>query len=143
MRAVLDPNIIISALLSPGGSPARVLRAWIDGRYELIVSPLLLAELGRALAYPKLRKRIDAEDARAVVAWLSGPGTLAADPDGPPPMPSPDPDDDYLITLAAAQAALLVSGDAHLLGLASHLPILSATAFLARLGLDGGPPPVN
>jgi uncharacterized protein len=135
VRAVLDPNIIISALLSPGGSPARVLRAWIDGHYELIVSLLLLAELERALAYPKLRKHIHAEDARAVVAWLSGSATLVADPPGTPPIPSPDPDDDYLIMLAAAHAALLVSGDAHLLGLAEQLPIVSAAAFLTRLGL--------
>jgi len=135
VRAVLDPNVLISALLSPGGSPAKVLRAWIAGHYELIVSPLLLAELERALAYPKLRKRIDAEDARAVVAWLSGSATMSADPDGPSPIPSPDPDDDYLITLAAAQAALLVSGDAHLLGLAGRLPVVTAAAFLAQLGL--------
>ncbi len=132
MRAVLDPNVLISALLSPGGSPANVLRAWIAGHFELIVSPLLLAELERALAYPKLRKRIDVEDARAFVAWLSGSATVATDPDGPSPIPSPDPGDDYLIALAASQAALLVSGDAHLLGLAERLPIVTASAFLVR-----------
>ncbi|MCA1705276.1 MAG: PIN domain-containing protein, partial [Actinobacteria bacterium] len=52
MRAVLDPNVIISAVLSPGGAPARVMTAWLEGRYELVVSPLLLEELERALSYP-------------------------------------------------------------------------------------------
>jgi putative PIN family toxin of toxin-antitoxin system len=136
VRAVLDPNIVISAVLSPGGSPARVLRAWIDGHFELSVSPLLLAELERALAYPKLGKRIDPEDARALMAWLSDSATVATDPKEPSPVSSPDPDDDYLIALAAAQAALLVSGDAHLLGLAAVMPVISASAFLARLGLS-------
>lgn len=41
VKAVLDPNAIISALLSPGGSPAKVLRAWIDGRYDLTTSELV------------------------------------------------------------------------------------------------------
>jgi putative PIN family toxin of toxin-antitoxin system len=136
VRAVLDPNVIISALLSPTGSPARVLRAWVDGHYELVVSPLLLAELDRALAYPKLRKRIAAEDARAVITWLSGSATQAADPAGPSPITSPDPGDDYLLALAAAQRAWLVSGDGHLLGLAAPLPIVSSVSFLATLGLD-------
>jgi len=37
-------------LLSPSGSPARVLLAWRQGRFELIVSPALLVELQLALA---------------------------------------------------------------------------------------------
>jgi putative PIN family toxin of toxin-antitoxin system len=137
VRAVLDPNVLISALLSPGGSPARLVRAWIGGHFELIVSPHLLAELERALAYPKLRKRIDAEDARAFVVWLSVSATLCADPVEPSSISSPDPNDDYLITLAATQAALLVSGDAHLLGLVAEMPVVTAAAYLTQLGLGG------
>jgi putative PIN family toxin of toxin-antitoxin system len=133
---VLDANVLISALLSPRGSPAKLLRAWIEGHFELIVSPLLLAELERALAYPKLRRRIDAPDARAFVAWLSASATVAIDPSEPSPISSPDPNDDYLITLAAAQAAFVVSGDAHLLGLAAEMPIITVAAFLARLGVN-------
>jgi putative PIN family toxin of toxin-antitoxin system len=136
VRAVLDTNVLISALLSPRGSPAKLLRAWIDGHFELIVSPLLLAELQRALAYPKLRRRIEAHDARTFMAWLSASATVAADPSEPSPISSLDPNDDYLITLSAAQAAFLVSGDAHLLGLAAQMPIVTAAAFLARLGIE-------
>lgn len=55
MRAVLDPNVLVSAVLSPRGAPADVLRAWHDGRFELVVSPHLLDGLERVLAYPKLR----------------------------------------------------------------------------------------
>lgn len=133
MRVILDPNVIISALLSPEGSPARALREWQQGAFELIASPLLLAELERALAYPKLRRRIPAEEAGAVVAWLARAATIAPDPDAPPPLRSPDPGDDYLIALAASQGAVLVSGDAHLLGLADQIPVYSPADFLERL----------
>lgn len=133
MRAVLDVNVIISALLSRSGSPAAVLRAWQEGRFELIVSPLLLAELERALGYPKLRRRIPAEEAEAVIDWLRRAATVAPDSEGPPPTRSVDPGDDYLLVLAAAENALLVSGDDHLLSLREGSPIYSPASFLAVL----------
>ena len=133
MRAVLDANVIISALLSRSGSPAVVLRAWQNGQFELIVSPLLLAELERALAYPKLRRRIPAEEADAVVGWLRRAATVTPDPQGPPPIRSRDPGDDYLLTLAASEHALLVSGDEHLLSLQGESPVHSPASFLSLL----------
>ena len=131
MRAVLDANVLISALLSRTGTPARLLLAWQEGRFELIVSPGLLAELGRALSYPKLRRLIPASDAEAFVAWLSRSALRARDPDGPAPICCANPGDDYLISLAADQHAVLVSGDGHLLALAGEFPIQSAGAFLS------------
>lgn len=41
----------------------------------------------------------------------------ADDPDGEPPLRSADPGDDYLLALAAAQRAVLMSGDVDLLSL--------------------------
>lgn len=131
MRAVLDANVLISALLSRSGSPARLLLAWQEGRFELVVSPALLAELSRALGYPKLGRLIPQSDAEAFVAWLSRSAVLARDPDGAPPFRSADPGDDYLIALAADQRAVLVSGDGHLLTLAASLPIYSPASFLS------------
>jgi uncharacterized protein len=130
VRAVLDPNVPISGLLSPGGSPADVLRAWREGRFEAIVSPPLLAELERALSYPKLRKRIPASDADAAVRWLRGAAALVDDRAEQPPVHSEDPGDDYLIALAAHHRAALVSGDRHLLALATRIPVYSPRDFL-------------
>jgi uncharacterized protein len=130
---VLDPGVLISAALSPGGAPAQLLLRWQSGEFELVVSPLLLAELRRALAYPKLRERISAADSRELVAWLERTATLAADPDEAPAVRSIDPGDDYLIALASAEKAALVSGDKHLLGLAGELPIFTVAEFLASL----------
>ena len=134
MRAVLDPNVIISALLAPGGSPAKVLRAGLDGAYDLVASPLLLAELQRALGYPKIRRRIPASDATALIGLVERQARVVDDPTEPPLVRSPDSGDDYLIALAVAARAVLVSGDRHLLGLDQNLPIHSPAAFLALLG---------
>ncbi len=136
MSAILDPNVIISALIAPGGSPAKVLRAWLEGRYELVVSSMLRAELARALRYPKLRSRITPIEAATVLELLTRQAQMHADPEGPSGVRSPDPGDDYLIALAAAARAVIVSGDGHLLGLSEVLPIYSPAAFLADLGAD-------
>ncbi|HUP69036.1 MAG TPA: hypothetical protein VM142_04385 [Acidimicrobiales bacterium] len=46
-------------------------------------------------------------------------------------MKSADPKDDYLIALASASQAVIVSGDRHLLDLGDDLPVYSPAAFLA------------
>jgi putative PIN family toxin of toxin-antitoxin system len=133
LRAVLDPNVIISAVLSPSGAPARVVRHWLDGAYELVVSPMLLDELSRALAYPKLRKRISAAEAEELLHLLRRNADVVQDPTSAPPVRSPDPDDDYLITLAASAQAVLVSGDTDLLGLGDDIPASTPADFLSGL----------
>lgn len=133
MRAVLDPNVIISALLPPEGTPAAILKAWSVGGFDLVASPLLLAELERALAYPKLRTRINTGEATAIVEWLERSASIVPDPDEPAPHASEDPGDDYLIALAAHERAALVSGDRHLLALAGELPIYTPAEFISLL----------
>ena len=138
MRAVLDPNVIISGLISPTGAPAEVLRALERGEFELVASAALLDELSRALAYPKLRRRISADDAEAATGWIEQSGTSAADPRQPPEFRSADAGDDYLIALAAAEQAILVSGDQHLLTLADEIPVRSPRQFLELLAVTSG-----
>jgi putative PIN family toxin of toxin-antitoxin system len=136
VRAVLDANVHISALLSAAGSPGRIVRAFVEGRFELVVSPKLLSELQRALGYAKLQRYIDAEESAQYIAWLRDAALLVEDPGGDPPARSADPEDDYLLALAASQQAHLVSGDRHLLQLADERPIHSPAEFLRRLDAD-------
>lgn len=138
MQAVLDVNVIISGLLSPRGAPARVLTAWLDGGYDLVVSPLLVEELERALSYPKLRKRVSEAEARDVLDLLRREADLREDPPGPPPARSPDPGDDYIITLAADTQSAIVSGDRHLLGLRNELPVYTPDEFLSLVEESSG-----
>jgi putative PIN family toxin of toxin-antitoxin system len=133
LRAVLDVNVIISAVLSPGGAPAKILRAWLDGEFEFVASESLLSELDRALAYPKLRSRIEASSAQGLVEFIRREAKMTGDPDGQPTVHSPDPGDDYLISLGASAGAVIISGDGHLLGIAHEIPVYSPTHFLALL----------
>lgn len=133
MRAVLDPNVVISGAISPRGAPADVLRSLARGEFELIASQALLAELERALAYPKLRPYISESDAADLLRWVADSASAVIDPESEPPVHSRDPDDDYLINLASAHRAALVSGDKHLLALEREIPVFSARAFLDLL----------
>ncbi len=122
MRAVLDPNVPTSALLSPAGAPARPVRAWLDGVFEPVVWRRLLDEPGRAPAFREIRRLGRLGEATAFVDLPGASATTAADPDPAWTIRLPDADDDHLIALARAERAPLVSGDAHLLGLEGPLP---------------------
>jgi uncharacterized protein len=133
VRAILDANVIISAVLSPSGTPAGILRLWLRGEFELVTSALLLAELERAFSCPKLRERIDQAEAKKLVEWLGREAVVLPDPEKAPAARSADPGDDYLLALAEGAHAVLVSGDRHLLELGDDLPVLTPRGFLAAL----------
>ena len=132
MRAVLDVNVLIAALLAPSGAPARLLMRWLAGDFELLVSDHLLSELGRALKYPKLRACVSATQAAALIDLLMVSAAMVPDPPRPPPR-SRDAGDDYILALAASGSAVLVTGDRDILDLGSDLPIYSPSRFLASL----------
>jgi uncharacterized protein len=132
VRAVLDPNVLISALLNPGGVPAALVAGWLSGRFELVVSEHLIAELARALDYPKLRRRVDPGEAASVAALLRT-AVIVREDRAEPAARSRDPHDDYLLSLAEDAAAVLVSGDRHLLDLADRFPVMTPRGFLDAL----------
>ena len=133
-RAVLDTNVLVSALISPGGPSAALLLELRAGAFELVGSPILLAELGDVLGRPKFRPYVTAAEAAAYMELIGHEGTIH---DDPPPAEEPlsaDPDDEYLLDLARAAAAdVLVSGDSHLLVLRDVVPVMTPAEFLARL----------
>lgn len=133
-RVVLDPGVLVAALISKKGAPAQLLLEWRAGHFELAVSPLLLRELGRVLTRDKFRRYVSLDEAEHYVRMILRGATLVEDPPEPPPL-TPDPGDDYLMALAsAAGARFLVSGDAHLTQLREPVPpVLTPRAFLERL----------
>ena len=133
-RVVLDPGVLIAALLSGSGAPARILLAWMEGVFELVVSPKLLSELKAVLLRPKFRPYVAVEEAEAYVSLLERRASTVTDPQ-PIGGLTPDRNDDYLVNLArAAGAHFLVSGDTHLTGLRrSRPPVLDPRAFLSVL----------
>lgn len=114
------------------GAPAQLLSQWRDGEFELVVSEHLLTELARVLGTRKLQARVSRSDAAEFIALLRERAVLSPDPESAGER-SADPADDYLLALAKAERAVLVSGDQHLLGLAEKFPIFTPRAFLETL----------
>lgn len=134
MRAVLDTNIFLSALLSGTGPPARIVAAWQAARFELITSHEQIAEVKRAARYEKVRAFISRGAAGGLVNSLKATELLLARL--PRAGQSPDPGDDYLLAMAsAADAEYLVTGDKALLSLAqlAETRIVTPRRFLAVL----------
>ncbi len=119
MRVILDPNVLVSAVVASGVS-AELLDRWLTHRpFELVVCPALIAELRGVLERSKFRRWISAEDATAFVDLLEREAEPWVDPVEAPPVTG-DPKDYYLVALhRSCQADLLVSGDSDLLALAA------------------------
>ena len=113
IRAVLDPGVLIAALISPRGTPAQLIALWIEGAFELVASPKLLAELRMVLLRPKFRRYATEDEARSYVELIERLAVVVKDPEEVPRV-SKDRKDDYLVALARASRATLVSGDLHL-----------------------------
>jgi putative PIN family toxin of toxin-antitoxin system len=120
LRVVADANVLISAALarSPNAPSVQTLDAALDGRLELVTSPLLLRELASVLARPRLRKYLTTDEVHRFLTDLAGQSTLLGDPPPPYPAVCRDPDDDYLVALATSHHAdALVTGDDDLLAI--------------------------
>lgn len=139
VRAVLDANVVVSALLNPTGPPGTILSAFLRRQaFELVTSTALLAELRRALGYPRVRKHLAATD-RDLDLWVASLGLLADVADGGRVIRGvlDDPDDEkYLSAAIEGRAQYVVSGAAHLLvlGTFEDVRIVSARAFREVIG---------
>ena len=115
MRCVLDTNVLVSALLSPGSkSRMAVDRAHREG--AILLSLGTLTELFEVLSRKQFRGYIDEEDMRRFLAvltreaqWIDVDVQISA---------CRDPKDDKFLSLAVSgQATHIVTGDADLLTL--------------------------
>jgi putative PIN family toxin of toxin-antitoxin system len=118
MRVVADANVLVSAALarSPEAPSVLTFDAALDGRVELVTSPLLLREIASVLVRPRLRKYLSTDEASRFIADLAAQTVLLVDPQGPHPAVCRDPHDDYIVALARASGAeAIVTGDLDLL----------------------------
>ena len=121
-RWVLDTNVVLSALIRPGGVSGRLRLAWQAALFVPLVSRATTLELVRVLAYPKFRLGEDEQhDLLADYLPWAEPVTLPAIM--PPVPPCRDRDDAPFLQLAVmAQAEALVTGDRDLLVLGDDAP---------------------
>lgn len=140
MRIVVDTNTLVSGF-GWGGPPGQVVDRVLSGQATLVTSPVLLAELARVLAYPKLTAIFD--DPAALVGAVAE----AADTVNPAEhvtVLADEPDNRVLEAAAAGRADLIVTGDKAMRELGSFrgIPIVSAAQFVAQLQQDQtGPSP--
>ena len=138
MRIVLDTNLLVSGVISPG-LPRRLVDGAKAGAFELCTSEVLLAELLEVLSRAKFAQRLAqagltplgiVEDLRRIAVVVS--------PVETPRVVPTDPDDDHVIAAAlAGQADLVASGDKRdLLPLGSFEGIAIVTAREAVERLD-------
>ena len=134
VQVVADPNVLVSAAVTPGGVCADLLSKLLEGPLELVASPLLLAEVERVLWRPRFDRLPPALRATCF-EFLRRITRLEADPEGTGGhLVAADPRDDYLVRLTlAGDRRLLVSGDRHLLDLAGDYPIVPPRELLDRL----------
>jgi uncharacterized protein len=114
IRAVFDASVLVSGIISPHGPPAALLRAWRSGEFDMVVCPTLIAELERALSYPKLARYLSEAEATRLIDAFTRAALPAPDPEDVPKV-CRDPDDDYLFAVARLHADVLVSGDKDIL----------------------------
>lgn len=130
MRVVFDTNILVSALVLPGGRAAEALARVVEGRDRLLLSKPILDELLGVLARKFSRDR---EELARVAVWLEELAewvrptrrvTAAAD----------EPDNRILECASAGRADSIVTGDKALLQLKNFegVHILTLREYLAR-----------
>jgi putative PIN family toxin of toxin-antitoxin system len=132
VRVVVDSNVLVSALIFPGGNPEVVYRLAIEGRLELVTSRPLLAELGSVL---QDKFGWDPGRVEQAIGQLARIATLTEPADVIDEI-SADPADNRVLEAAAAGAVeVIVSGDRHLLALGRwrDIPIRAPADFLASL----------
>ena len=134
MRALLDANVLISAVIRPGGTPGLIIAALLErDAFELVLSPRIVAEVEAALKLRKVRKYLQEPD--EALLWLADLATLAdlADDTGRAKGVCRDPEDDAVLSAAIeGRAEVIVTGDADLLALEEHagIAIVTPRAFL-------------
>ena len=136
MRAVIDTNILIRALIKPEGTVGPVLRKLSAGAYTIIYSEPLLKELLAKLILPRIRDQyhIDKEAIEVLLEVFALRGELVL-PDRAVRV-CRDPNDDMLIEAAlAGKASYVVTGDNDLLVLKSFETVrfVTPSIFLQKL----------
>jgi putative PIN family toxin of toxin-antitoxin system len=92
---VIETNVVVSGLINPLGTPARVIDAVLEGRLKMVYDARILAEYRDVLSRPRLKL-----NPKNVSAFLNGLGTQMLVNPSPIEEAGPDPDD--LIFVEAA-----------------------------------------
>ena len=131
MRAVLDTNVLVSALLTPAGSPAEVLGLVLGGEICLLVSASIMAEYYEVLRRPRFGMASDYVE--QLMGQLLGEAELILAPQSKAKLPDRD-DEMFLACAVTGRADCIVIGNKRHFPATACRPIgvLSPAELLAR-----------
>ena len=131
MRIVLDTNVFLSGIFFTG-PPYQILKAWRDGKLQLLVSPPILEEYRRIGVELALQFRD--VDLRPFLDLLTIQAEIVLAPSLPPVIHDDPSDDKFLEAAVAGRASCIISGDKHLLTLFEfrEIQILKPKDFVQR-----------
>jgi putative PIN family toxin of toxin-antitoxin system len=139
MRAVVDTNILVRAVIQPAGAVGPVLMRLRQGDYTLLYAQPLLEELVDVLNRPRIRDKyqLTDQDIQAVIGLILLRGEAVLPQERITACRDPK-DDKFLEVAVAGEADVIISGDDDLLVLHpfAGIPILSPSAFLRMLDAD-------
>jgi putative PIN family toxin of toxin-antitoxin system len=137
MRIVLDTNVFISGIFFTG-PPYEILKAWRDGRVQLLVSPSILDEYRRIGG--ELALKFQGVDLKAILDLLTVQAEIVLAPSLPPVIRNDPTDDKFLEAAVAGNASHIISGDKHLLTLSEFqgIQILKPKGFVQRYLKNSG-----
>lgn len=122
MKIVLDTNVFISGIFF-SGPPAQILRAWKDGKIQIVLSKEILNEYQRV--GEELSKKFPSVDIEPIIELLTMYGEVV-ETQGISVTVCEDPDDNMFIECAIASGSkIIVSGDKHLLKISGYQDIES------------------
>lgn len=137
MRAVLDTNVLVSALLKKSSAPHKIYQFFKEQKFTLITSPTILDEIEEVISRDYIVKRTqmtssEREEFIKEIIELSYvvPGIVLVK------VIKDDPDDDKFITCALeGKADYIVSGDKHLLDIKEYqgIKIVATRQFIEVL----------
>lgn len=132
IRAVLDTNVVVSALLFDGPA-SRLVALWQHRRFLPIISKPILREYLRVLAYPKFR--LTAREIHQTLDELLPHAEVASAKRRLRVIRRDPADNRFLECAVAGNARYLVSGDDDLLSLRSfrEIRIVSVAEFLTAI----------
>jgi putative PIN family toxin of toxin-antitoxin system len=130
MRVVFDTNILVSALVFPGGQGDAALRRVIDGIDQLVTSKAIVDELLEVLARKFAR---DAEELAHVAVFVCE-LALVVPPGRRLRVVKDDPDNRILECAIGGRAGAIVTGDKTLLALGNFrgIPVMTLHSYLGR-----------
>lgn len=137
MRVVLDANIYVSALISDKGNPAQIVKRWLEGEFEVLVSQAIIDEILRVTDYARIQRKYAKvrENRLEFVALVSEQGIWTEPPEELSVISADESDNRYIECAAAGEAKYIVTGDDHLLELGDYqgIAIISPAAYVALL----------